>query len=128
MPREINAAGYKLIKEFEAGPAGNSQPALVPYYCPAGKLTNGWGNTVDVQPGVAITLVQAEMTLAHNLDWAEQCVDSACAGSNDNEFAAMVSLCFNIGSAGFKGSTVARLFNKGDKAGAGAAFSMWRRL
>ena len=128
MPREINAAGYKLIKEFEAGPGGNSRPALVPYYCPAGKLTNGWGNTFNVQPGVVITLTQAEADLARNLDWAEDCVDSACRGANDNEFAAMVSLCFNIGAAGFKGSTVARLFNKGDRTGSAAAFSMWRKM
>ena len=48
MPREINAAGYRLIKEFEAGPLGNSQPALKPYLCPAGRWTNGWGNTHGV--------------------------------------------------------------------------------
>ena len=60
MPREINAAGYRLIKEFEAGPLGNSQPALMPYLCPAGRLTNGWGNTHNVTPGVAITLAQAD--------------------------------------------------------------------
>ena len=76
MPREINAAGYRLIKEFEAGPLGNSQPALMPYLCPAGRLTNGWGNTHDVRPGVAITLAQAEADLARNLDWAEACVDA----------------------------------------------------
>ena len=55
MPREINTAGLCLIKEFEAGPQGNSQPALMPYRCPAGRWTNGWGNTQGVEPGVAIT-------------------------------------------------------------------------
>ncbi len=58
MPREINAEGYALIKEFEQGPNGG--PALMPYYCPAGKLTNGWGNTHGVVPGQAITLEQAQ--------------------------------------------------------------------
>jgi len=128
MPREINAAGYRLIKEFEAGPQGNSRPALVPYLCPAGKLTNGWGNTHNVKPGVAITPAQAEADLERNLDWAEECVDNVCPGANDNEFAAMVSLTFNIGALGFKGSTVCRLFNKGDKAGAAAAFALWRKM
>ena len=87
MPREINAAGYRLIKEFEAGPLGNGQPALMPYLCPAGRLTNGWGNTHGVRPGVTITLAQAEADLARNLDWAEACVeryarrrDHACTG------------------------------------------------
>jgi lysozyme len=131
MPREINAAGYRLIKEFEAGPQGNSQPALMPYYCPAGKLTNGWGNTHNVSPGVAITLAQAEMDLARNLDWAEACVEQYAKEPNDNQFAAMVSLCFNIGpdpGAGFPSSTVCRMHNKGDKAAAAAAFAMWRKM
>ena len=131
MPREINAAGYRLIKEFEAGPLGNSQPALTPYLCPAGRLTNGWGNTHNVKPGCAITLVQAEADLARNLDWAEACVERYAAAPNDNEFAAMVSLCFNIGpdpAIGFPSSTVLRLHNRGDKAGAAAAFAMWRKM
>lgn len=131
MPREINAAGCRLIKEFEAGPAGNSRPALTPYLCPAGKLTNGWGNTRNVKPGVAITLAQAEADLARNLDWAEACVERYAMAPNDNEFAAMVSLCFNIGpdpGAGFPSSTVLRMHNRGDKAAAAAAFAMWRKM
>lgn len=131
MPREINAAGYCLIKEFEAGPLGNSQPALMPYRCPAGRITNGWGNTHGVTPGVAITLAQAEADLARNLDWAEACVERYAVAPNDNEFAAMVSLCFNIGpdpATGFPSSTVLRLHNRGDKAGAATAFAMWRKM
>jgi lysozyme len=131
MPREINAAGYRLIKEFEAGPLGNSQPALMPYRCPAGRLTNGWGNTHGVRPGVTLTLAQAEADLARNLDWAEACVERYATAPNENEFAAMVSLCFNIGpdaGAGFPSSTVLRLHNRGDKAGAAAAFAMWRKM
>jgi GH24 family phage-related lysozyme (muramidase) len=131
MPREINAAGYKLIKEFEAGPAGNSQPALVPYHCPAGRLTNGWGNTHNVKPGVAITQAQAEADLERNLDWAEACVDQVCPGASDNEFAAMVSLCFNVGAdpaKGFPSSTVRRQFNAGNKQAAAAAFPLWRKM
>lgn len=131
MPREINAAGYRLIKEFEAGPLGNRQPALMPYLCPAGRLTNGWGNTHDVSPGVAITLAQAEAALARNLDGAEACVERHAVAPSDNEFAAMVSLCFNIGpdpGTGFPSSTVLRLHNRGNKAGAAAAFAMWRKM
>ena len=124
MPREINAAGYRLIKEFEAGPLGNSQPALMPYRCPAGRLTNGWGNTHGVRPGVTRSpLPRPRRTLARNLDWAEACVERYATAPNENEFAAMVSLCFNIGpdaGSGFPSSTVLRLHNRGDKAGAAA--------
>ena len=128
MPREINAAGYRLIKEFEAGPQGNSQPALTPYLCPAGVLTIGWGHIRTTRPGMVITRDEAQRLLDEDLDWAEECVDKTCPGSNDNEFASMVSLTFNIGAAGFKGSTAARLFNKGDKAGAAAAMLLWRKF
>jgi lysozyme len=132
MPREINAAGYRLIKEFEAGPLSNNQPALKPYLCPAGRWTNGWGNTHGVTANTpSITVVQAEADLERNLDWAEACVERHATLPNDNEFAAMVSLCFNIGldsRAGFPSSTVLRLHNRGDKAGAAAAFAMWRKM
>lgn len=129
MPREINEAGYRLIKEFEAGPRGASLPALVPYYCPAGKLTIGWGHTgPDVVPGMLISEAEAHELLEHDLDWAEEAVERICPKANENEFAAMVSLAFNIGAGGFKGSTVARLHNRGDKAGAAAAFALWRKI
>jgi lysozyme len=130
MPREINEAGYLLIKEFEAGPQADSRPALTPYLCPAGKLTIGWGHTgPDVAPGLTITEMKAQELLAQDLDWAEACVEkSATAEPNDNEFAAMVALAFNVGAEGFKGSTVLRLHNRGDKAGAAAAFALWRKI
>src|SRR5215216_147596 len=131
MPREINAAGYRLIKEFEAGPLGNSQPALILYRFRPARLTTGWANTNGVNPGAAIPLAQAEADLAPNLDWAEACVERYATAANENEFAAMVSLCFNIGpdaGAGFPSSTVLRLHNRGDKAGAATAFAMWRKM
>jgi lysozyme len=128
MPREINAAGYALIKEFEQGPNGG--PALVPYYCPAGKLTNGWGNTHGVVPGQAITLEQAQADLDRNLDWAETCVEKYAGSANENEFAAMASLCFNIGpdpGAGFPSSSVCRHHKAGDKNRAAASFALWNK-
>jgi lysozyme len=42
-------------------------------------------------------------------------------------FDAMLSLAFNIGSAGFEGSTVARRARAGDRMGAADAFLLWRR-
>ncbi|WP_422001767.1 lysozyme [Reyranella sp.] len=129
MPREINPAGYRLIEEFEAGPLGNARPALVPYRCPAGRLTIGWGHTAGVRPGMAITEAEAHALLDADLDAAESCVEgSAMRRPTDNEFAAMVSLCFNIGEAGFRSSTVLRLHNRGDAAGAAAAFGLWRKM
>ena len=44
-----------------------------------------------------------------------------------NQFDAMVSLCFNIGEGAFAGSSVARRFNAGDIQGAADAFLMWNK-
>lgn len=121
MPREINKAGYDLVKEFEG-------KELVSYLCPAGVWTIGYGHTgPEVREGVYISDARAVELLDKDLDWAEACVDKTCPVTSDNEFAAMVSLCFNIGAAGFAKSTVARLHNKGDKIGAAKAFSMWNK-
>lgn len=93
-----------------------------------GTLTAGVGHTgPDVIAGMKVTAELSRAWFDHDTDWAEECVDQTCPGANNNEFNAMASLCFNIGKAGFKGSTVARLFNKGDKAGAASAFSLWNR-
>lgn len=120
MPREINAAGYALVKEFEG-------LRFRAYLCPAGVWTIGYGHTDGVQEGQQITEAQADRFLDQDLDWAEACVEKYAPGANDNEFAAMVSLTFNIGAAGFAKSTVARLHNVGDKLGAARAFRMWNK-
>lgn len=121
MPREINEAGYALIKEFEG-------KELVSYLCPAGVWTIGYGHTgPDVREGIVISEKRALELLDKDLDWAEATVSKVCPATSDNEFAAMVSLCFNIGAAGFTKSTVARLHNAGDKIGASKAFGMWNK-
>lgn len=46
---------------------------------------------------------------------------------NQNQFNALVSLCYNIGPVGFKGSTVLKLVNKNpNDPKIGAAFEMWK--
>jgi lysozyme len=46
---------------------------------------------------------------------------------NQNQFNALLSLCYNIGPVGFKGSTVLRLVNKNpNDPKIGAAFELWQ--
>lgn len=120
MPRSINGAGYLLVKEFEG-------LRLRAYLCPAGVWTIGYGHTDGVREGMTITQTQADDFLDRDLDWAEECVGKFAKDPSDNEFAAMVSLCFNVGAAGFVKSTVLRLHNTGDKLGAARAFRMWNK-
>jgi len=121
MPREINAAGYELVKEFEG-------LRLRAYLCPAGVWTIGHGHTAGVREGQTITALEADKLLDADLDWAEECVSVNLARTaNGNQFAAMVSLCFNIGAEGFRKSSVLRLFNAGDEVGAARAFRLWNK-
>ncbi len=127
MPRNTNAAGLALYHEFEQGPGGG--PALRAYRCPAGVWTIGWGHTgPDVHEGQTITEAEADRLLDLDLDEAEADVAAKITvPTNDNAFAAMVSLRFNIGRDAFAGSTVLRLHNAGDWAGAARAFALWNK-
>lgn len=42
-------------------------------------------------------------------------------------FDAMVSLCYNIGSGGFRGSSVVRYINQGDYEAAASSFALWNK-
>ena len=53
--------------------------------------------------------------------------DSVDVGLAAHEFDALVSLCFNIGRAGFRESTVVRKLNAGNRRGAADAIRLWDR-
>lgn len=122
MAREIDAAGLALIKRFEG-------LRLEAYQDVAGIWTIGYGHTRGVVPGMTITEAQADQALADDLGGAEAVVDDATAdvATGDNQFSAMVSLCFNIGSANFRASTVLREHRAGAFAAAADAFLMWNK-
>lgn len=125
-PRRINSDGRKLIQSFES-------LRLAAYHGAAdrpGLYTIGWGHTgmVDgrpVAPGMKITEAQANALLEADLQGFEEAVERLVPGTADCEFAAMVSLCFNIGTRGFQGSSVRRLHLAGDLTGAANAFRLW---
>jgi lysozyme len=122
MAREIDAAGLALIKNFEG-------LRLVAYQDVAGIWTIGYGHTRGVFPGMTMTEAEAEQALLDDLGGAEAVVEDATAGAStgDNQFAAMVSLCFNIGAANFRGSTVLRQHRAGEFAAAADAFLLWNK-
>ena len=105
----INAAGLKLIKEFEG-------LRLDSYICPAGVWTVGYGSTGDhVYPGQHITEPQAEELLRKDLWRFEDCVSSRVqVGLTDNEYAALVSFAFNCGCGALQESTLLRRLNAGE--------------
>jgi lysozyme len=121
MAREINDDGLALIKRFEG-------LKLDAYQDVAGIWTIGYGHIRGVQPGMHISEAEAEQALKDDLRGAEAVVDDAIGGeANLNEFSAMVSLCFNIGAANFRASSVLRHHLEGDRDQAADAFLMWNK-
>lgn len=85
--------GIDLIKKFEGC-------RLKAYRCPAGVWTIGYGHTKNVTPDQKITQVQAEGMLVDDLAKYEKLVDKyyKIYHWNQNQFDALVSFAYNIGS------------------------------
>ena len=100
-----------LIKKFE----GYRNKA---YQDVKGIWTIGYGltrypNGVKVMPGDTITEEQAEQYFQQTLQkFAQGVEDSITSQVNNNQFAALVSLAYNIGLTAFKNSTILRLVNQ----------------
>ena len=120
MARQINTAGLDLIASSEGR-------RLEAYQDVAGIWTIGYGHIGGVQPGMTIDANQAMAFLRQDLSQAEAAVDAATSSvaTDENQFAAMVSLCFNIGSGNFRTSSVLRLHLAGTPAEAADAFLLW---
>ena len=84
--------GINLIKQFEGC-------RLEAYKCPAGVWTIGYGHTEGVYQGQKITQAQADEYLRADLKKYEKKVDKYSKyGWRQNEFDAMVSFAYNVGS------------------------------
>lgn len=123
----INQAGIDLIKRWEGFRAEAYRDAV-------GVWTIGYGTTamagvgIDPKPGMRITEEQAEEYLRKTVDkFAAQIRPAITAPINENEFAAFVSLAYNIGPGAFRKSSALRHFNAGDKAKAADAILLWNR-
>ena len=89
----ISDKGLALIKAHEGC-------RLAAYLCPAGKWTIGYGHTAGVVQGMTITQVQADAFLKRDIEKFEKLVEkyNTKYNWNQNEFDALVSFAFNIGS------------------------------
>ena len=118
-----NPAGIGLIKSFEG-------LKLRACRCPANVLTIGFGHTgPNVREGMAVTEAGAEDLLRRDLGVFEQGVEKALGAAalvtTGNQFAALVSLAYNIGLGAFRTSSVLREHKEGHTYKASACFRLW---
>jgi len=110
---KIGAEGLKLIKEFEGC-------KLISYKCPAGVWTIGIGSTryADGSPVKANQALPNEgaalMLLTKTVAAYEHTVNTVGVELTQNEYDALVSLCYNIGSGNFVSSTLVKMLKAGE--------------
>jgi lysozyme len=119
---KISQTGLDAIKRHEGlrltaypDPASGGDP-----------WTIGYGHTRDVERGQTITAAQAEQFLREDLAWVESCIErNVVAPLTQGQYDALCSLIFNIGQSAFTKSTLMRLLNQRDYAGAAQQFERW---
>jgi GH24 family phage-related lysozyme (muramidase) len=114
--------GIEQIKSFEGFRA-------MPYDDVVGKLTVGYGHLIvpgdGCVAGSPITMGQATELLRKDLHTAEEAVNSCGVELTQNEFDALVSFTYNLGTGAFQRSTLLKLLKTGNKVAASGEFPKW---
>lgn len=124
--RNVNKAGLDLIKSFEG-------LFLKPYLDPIKIPTIGYG-TIEYPDGRKVTMQDPAITEQKALELLQHEVDKKAAAVeklvkvplNDNEFAALSSFSYNVGSGALGTSTLLKLLNAGaDRVAVADQFLRW---
>ncbi len=124
--RKISKAGLALIKQWEG-------LRLHAYKDAIGMWTIGYGHTSTagkpfVHKGMIITEKQAEEVLSQDLRQFENTVEKHVRVSlTDEQFAALVSFCYNIGTSAFCNSTLLKKLNNGEYEAVPAELQKWTK-
>ena len=119
--------GMKLLEQFEG-------LRLEAYLDSANIYTIGFGsirypNGNKVKLGDKITKAQAKEYKLHDLKEFESTVNTSVkVPLTQNQYDALVSLSYNIGSGAFKNSTLLKKLNSGDYKGAAEQFLLWNKV
>ena len=120
----VSLFGIDLICGFEG-------LRLKAYDDGVGVWTIGFGTTVypngiRVKKGDTCTEAQAKAYMAHDLKKFESAVNNVVTVPlNQNQFDALVSLAYNIGTSAFSKSTLVKKLNADDSRGAAEQFDVW---
>ncbi len=111
--------GINLIKKFE----GLKTKA---YKCPAGIWTIGYGHTAGVKSTDTCTIEQATNYLKTDVKTAENAIEKYVKVElNQNQFDALVSFIYNVGSVAFRKSTMLKFINNSHFPLAAGQFDLW---
>lgn len=129
MAPSINAADL-LVSHADTLVEGFEGDVLIAYQDQGGVWTIGYGHTgTDVVPGLKISEDEAEVLLRHDLLTAyNDILNYVTVALNQNQFDALVSFDYNIGSGHLKQSTTLRKLNQGDYQGAADAMLLWDKI
>ena len=125
---QISKNGLDLIKQFEG-------LSLKPYLCPAGIPTIGYGNTF-YEDGTKVTLKDNPITRERadslfnflvTTNFVNVVNRLVIVDINQNQFDALVSFVYNIGSGNFEKSTLLKKVNQSDFIGASLEFEKWNK-
>ena len=108
----LDNKGYLLITKFEG-------LSLKPYLCSAKIQTIGYGNTYSPD-GKRVTLLDKEITKKEAFDmfkevanrFAKRVDELVTSNLNQNQFNALVSFAYNVGTGNFASSTLLKKVNK----------------
>ena len=127
---EVPEAAIELAKRlegFERKVKRGVEITAVPYICPAGFWTIGYGHLCDPKHP-PITEADAEVYLARDLQTALAATLRYCpvlATEPEGRLAAIVDFTFNLGAGRLQASTLRRRINQRDWAVAGQELRRW---
>ena len=116
--QSINSAGLSIVKTFEG-------LSLTPYLCPAGWWTIGFGHLVKEDTPKVVTQEEAESYLERDIHGAELAVLRLVRPLSENQFSALVSFTFNLGSGALQRSTLRAMVNREEYDDAAEQFGLW---
>lgn len=118
----LGSDGEALIKSFE-------QFRSAAYLDSRNIPTIGWGHTKGVKMGDTCTMAQAEIWFHQDTQTAASgLVSSVTATLAQYQEDALISFTFNVGVEAEQHSTMSRLVNVRDFAGASAEFPKWNHV
>jgi len=114
--------GIEQIKEFEGFRS-------FPYPDVGWKLSVGYGHLIvpgdGCVAGSPITMGHATTLLTEDVGEAERCINATGVVVNQQQFDALVSFTYNLGTSNFLKSTLLKYLKEGDMESAAMEFPKW---